>query len=402
MAAWINAETVIHIAHLCTVIAGSYILFVKFKGSLLLNLLFSMTYFMFFEYGILDRGYFLVIFFAFWAAHLISVSGNRVELLGLVFFLLCQTEVYGVFMGIALGFYIFSMRGYKFLAVRKLDLLGLIAGIVVFVFSVFPRDEGHILKTQGHELSVGENILTSLQGHLSNTYMLGVAADTFTYGFTLFGLLSSVFCVLGLAYIFHQKPKLLWTYGLYLFLTICFSIFIFKGGVRQWGMGFVFLIAMVEIRGIDLLKDKTALAILVIFSLFGIVHNVKAVMTDRKLPFTNAEKAGLFIKQKVPAKVPVVAINKFEATPVIGYAGRKFYELPQGIAFSYFRWVEKIYLPTEEELLLFARYKGVGGIVIISPKPLDSNRFAHAQLWQKFDGENYKKENYFIYTLAVK
>ena len=85
---------------------------------------------------------------------------------------------------------------------------------------------------------------------------------------------------------------------------------------------------------------------------------------------------------------------------VIGYAGRKFYELPDGVEFSYFRWVDKVYLPTETELKLFAQFKGVGGIVIISPKPLDAERFPSAKLWQKFDQENYKKENYYLYFMA--
>lgn len=50
-----------------------------------------------------------------------------------------------------------------------------------------------------------------------------------------------------------------------------------------------------------------------------------------------------------------------------------FNELPDGVEFSYFRWVDKVYLPTETELKLFAQFKGVGGIVTISPKPLDAD-----------------------------
>jgi hypothetical protein len=111
--------------------------------------------------------------------------------------------------------------------------------------------------------------------------------------------------------------------------------------------------------------------------------------------------AGQFIKEKIPEKVPIVAINKFEATPVIGYARRNFYELPDGVPFSYFRWVDKIYLPVENELKLFAKFKGVGGIVVLSPKPLDAERFPSLQLWQKWEDKNYKNENYYLYTLAL-
>ena len=116
---------------------------------------------------------------------------------------------------------------------------------------------------------------------------------------------------------------------------------------------------------------------------------------DINIPFTNAKVVGEFIEAKVPEKVPVVAINKFECTPVIGYAKRKFYELPNGVEFSYFRWVDKIYLPSEGELKLFTKYKGVGGIVVITPKALDPQRYPNAQLWQKFDQKNYKNEKVF-------
>nr|MBP8212772.1 hypothetical protein [Saprospiraceae bacterium] len=181
-----------------------------------------------------------------------------------------------------------------------------------------------------------------------------------------------------------------------------FSIVLYLGGIRQWGMGFVFLIALLELRGIDLIKEKVETVILLVFCLFNIVHCSKAVLEEIKIPFTNAEKAGLFIRDKVPVKVPVVALNKFEATPVSGYAGRKFFELPDGTEFSYFKWVDKIYLPTEGELKLFAKFKQVGGIILLSPKPIDTLRFPSAQLWQTFDETNYKKENYYLYTLAAK
>jgi hypothetical protein len=133
-----------------------------------------------------------------------------------------------------------------------------------------------------------------------------------------------------------------------------------------------------------------------------IVHGFRAVKEDVLIPFTNAKEAGLFIMEKVPEKVPVVAINKFETAPVGGYAKRKFYELPSGTEFSYFRWVDKIYLPTESELKLFARYKNVGGLLVLSPSPLDQDRFPSAQLWKQFTSINYKDENYFLYSLPLK
>jgi hypothetical protein len=239
-----------------------------------------------------------------------------------------------------------------------------------------------------------------LQGNLSNTYLIGSTPDTFAYGWSIAGVAFSIFALAGLIFIFYGQKRLLIPFFTFLAMMLVFSIFFFTGGVRQWGVGFLFLFTLLGIRGFDWKKDKLTGVIIGVFCLFGIIHNIKAAKEDMRLPFTNAEAAGRFIKEKVPPKVPVVAINKFEATPVIGYAGRKFYELPDGVEFSYFRWVDKIYLPTEGELKIFAQFKGVGGIVIISPKPLDADRFPSATLWQKFDQENYKKENYYLYSMA--
>jgi hypothetical protein len=368
----------------------------------LFKVLFALSYFLFFEYGIINRGYFLVILFVFWAAYLLRQENYSKKELGIILFLLCQTEVYGVFMAIALGGYIFVKEKWTFISFKNKNFVWLASGLLVFILSVFPRTSGHVAKTSSKSLDFVNKLLTAFQGNLSNTYMIGSTSDTSTYGWTWIGLLASLFCAFALWVVYKKSLALTVSGGLFLVMMMAFSSMFFLGGVRQWGMGFVFLIALLEIRDLDLIKEKLLVGILSFFCIFAFIHGYKAVAEDIKIPFTNAQKAGIFIKEKVPAKVPVVAINKFEATPVIGYAGRKFYELPSGTEFSYFKWVDKIYLPSETELKLFGKYKGVGGIILLSPKPLDGDRFPSAQLWQKYDEINYKKENYYIYTLVVK
>lgn len=398
----IGPVTLITIAHLITVAGGLYFLFLKFRMPILLKVLFAMSYFMSFEYGIINRGYFLVVLFLFWAVNLLRQSEYSKKELGIVLFLLCQTEVYGVFMALALGLYVIIKDGLTITTLKEKNILGLLLGLLIFVISVFPRSSGHVAKTSPKSLELTDKILSAFQGNLSNTFMIGSTNDTFSYGWTNIGILFSLVCLIGLWFIYKNERAVLITAGSFLLMMISFSILFFLGGVRQWGMGFVFMIALVELKGLDIVKDKLASLSLVVFSIFSIIHGYKAYSEEIKIPFTNAKQTGEFIKEKVPEKVPVVALNKFESTPVIGYAGRKFYELPDGSEFSYFRWVDKIYYPTESELKLFGKFKGVGGIILLSPKPLDTERFPNAQLWQKFDELNYKKENYFIYTLSVK
>ncbi len=399
---WIEPVILINTAHLITVGLGLYFLFVKFRMPLFLKVLFALSYFVFFEYGLINRGYFLVILFTFWAVWLLSQQKYSRWHMGTILFLLCQTEVYGAFIAISLGFFIWLKYDKLPLTSKIKEITGLILGLGIFFISVFPRSAGHVAKTRGKELDFFDSVLTAFQGNLSNTYLIGSTNDTFTYGWTNIGVLLSVFCLFCLWYIFRKHPKIIATYALFLLMMISFSVLFFLGGIRQWGIGFVFLIAAIEWLQLDFLKEKVSTSMLTLFCIFNLVHGFRACGEEIKLPFTNAEKAGLFIKSKVPQKVPVVAINKFEATPVVGYAGRNFFELPQGVEFSYFRWVDKIYLPTESELKLFGKFKNVGGIVILSPKPLDVQRYPAVQLWQKFDTLNYKKENYYLYSLAVK
>ncbi len=396
-----NDLILLNVAHFITVAGGLYLLFVRFRLPWLMKLMLAASYFMLFEYGIVNRGYYLVVIFAFWAAWLLSKKDYNPKTLAIVLFLLCQTEVYGVLMALALGFYVLYnqyISGQKWISK---PIIGLGVGLLVFVISVFPRDAGHISRTAGQSWTWSEKLLVAIQGNLTNSYMPGATLDTFTYGSSAIGLVLAVLILASLYVIFRKDKATLVTMFLFVMAAIAFSALLFTGGIRQWGMGFVFFIAMLQIRDFTWERDKIVVGIIGVFCVFNVVYAFRAIKEDYKIPFTNAKAAGSFIKSKVPANVPVVALNKFDATPVIGYSARKFYELPDGVLFSFFRWVDKVYVPTEAELQLFGKYKGVGGIILLSPKPIDQGRYPSATLWQQFDEPNYKNESYFIYTLPV-
>lgn len=392
-------ENIVTTAHLITVVLAFYVLFMRLSLPLLLKTAFALSYFMSFEYGIVNRGYMLVVLLALLLSWILKHRPQPSWMPGAALFLLCQTEVYGALMAMAFGIYIFHERAQYAKEFFKYSAWGLISGLLIFIISVFPRSSGHIAKTRGKDMSFLDNLLTSFQGNLSNTYMIGSTPDTNAYGWTLTGIIASVLSIVAILYIFRKNKSALFSMLLFIGMMTAFSFLFFLGGVRQWGMGFIFLVAMVHIQGIDTMRQKVESALLCIFCLFSCIHGAKAFYADYTIPFSNAKEAGHFIRDKVPEKVPVVAMNKFETTPVLGYAGRPFYELPTGNPFTYFRWVDRIYLPTQQELMLFSKFKGVGGIIIISPKPLDAERFPSAQLWTSFTEENYKNENYYLYTL---
>lgn len=401
----LGEENTIQLAHLVTVAIGMYFLCVRFTMHWIIKLLLICSYFLFFEYGVVNRGYFLVIASTFWIVDMYRNNPysppDSIKMM-LAYVLLCQTEVYGVFIAIGLMFYYMLTYGRQVKSwFSDKSTIGLIVGMLFFIISVFPRSSGHIAKTQGKSWDLSEKIGIALQGNLSNTYLIGSTYDTAQYGADSIGMLLSLVVVIGFILIFRKNRNQGLSMLAFIFMMLMFSVLFFSGGVRQWGLGFVMFIAMIELCGWTDLRDKLSIGVISIFSVFSIVHGAKAVSSDIKIPFTNAKEIGEYIKEKVPANVPVVAMNKFAATPVLGYAGRKFYELPNGTPFSYFKWVDKVYLPTEAELKLFAKYKGVRGIVIVSPESLDNNRFPNAKQWLTFTGENYKNENYYLYTLAL-
>jgi hypothetical protein len=397
-----SEEVLLSVAHLLIVFASSWLLFVKHRASLLLKWLFALSYFFLFEYGVINRGYALVVALSLAVSWFIRNDKAETRAMAVMLFLLCQTEVYGAIMAMAFGFFLWAEAGYRNSFLTTTPMKALALGQVLFLVSVFPRTAGHVAKTKGKELSVLDSWLTSLQGNLSNAYLPGSTKDTFVYGWTMPGLALSLLVVVGIYWLFRKnKPQLL-SMAFFTAMMIAFGAVFFLGGIRQWGMGYVFMLSLFLVKGFDMTREKTATVFLVVVGVINMIHGFRAVREDIRLPFTNAKQAGIFIKEKVPEMVPVVAINKFETAPVGGYANRKFYELPTGQPFSYFRWVDKIYLPTEGELKLFARYKKVGGLVIISPQPLSSDRFPGAQLWQQFTSINYKDENYFLYSLPVK
>ncbi|MFZ1706014.1 MAG: hypothetical protein WAT79_16835 [Saprospiraceae bacterium] len=392
----INEEYWLHFAHLLPVVAVLFLFWKVFKLPSILKFGFSLSYFLFFEYGIVNRGYILVILLLFLAVF--YIERDYVKRLAWTIFLLCQTEVFGVFMALSLGLYLFHTDINKY----KPALKSLVIGVLVFILSVYPRESGHIAKTQGKILTFSERVLTSIQGNLTNALLPGTTQDTSLFGWSSLGLILSIGLLGGLIWIFRKQKSLMLSMLFLLLMSITFSLFFFVGGVRQWGMVFIFLLALLGIVNPEFFKQRYTMIFLLLIAGVQTIYGLTAIYRDINLPFTNAKETGLFIQEKIPEKVPVVAINKFEITPVIGYAKRKFFELPSGEPFSYFKWVEKIYLPTQEELKLFAKFKGVGGLVIITPKKLEPGRFRQANLWKEFTNKNIKNENYFLYTLSIK
>lgn len=421
-----NDPMLLQLAHVLVMVGVFAFLFFRLKVPFVVKTLLLISYYPFFEYGMVSRGYAFVMLIGFVLVSLIEKPEKNWKWLAVLFFLFCQTEVYAVMMAGTLIFYLFLENGkalYQKSELKKIGL-GALSGLAIFMLTVYPRSSGEELsRAYLSEPFSGEILMKGFQGMFANTFWIGAIPDTNVFGTSITGLILSAIVLSGLIFFFRKEKNLLWVMLFFVVGYFVFLVTIYTGGVRQWGTFFIFFMMLLHLYfskqnkkfshststkdkidgGTNLnrftISGMISLLFLTSIFFFQIKYTSIAVQKEYRHPFTNAKLAANFIKENVPEKVPVVAINKFEAAPVVGYADRKFYALPDGELFSYFKWVEKIYLPSERELKLFAEFKNVGGIVVITPKQLDKRRYPTAQLWKRFDSYNIKNENYYLYSL---
>lgn len=407
---------IIQSVHWLTVAGFYYLLFFRLRFSLWLRIALGAGYFPFFEYGVVNRGYALAALLSFLAVDLVSrdkpeAGGWKSGLLtGAVFFLLFQSEVQGGIIGAAWCFYLLARTsGDGWIARLKSffhepAVIGWSLGLIVFVWTMLPN--GAYGKS-GLPYNIYSGIfpdaaINAFQGIFANTFTIGWIPDTATTGWSGTGLLMGA-VVLAALYVLFRSERTVWLtffvgmLGFWLFFGL-----IYVGGVRQWGMVMVFFIGCLHLwsqsrAGITMPQ----LLILGVVLCAQILYSSKAVGKEIRFPYSNARAAGVFIKNNLPPRIPVVAINPFDATPAMGYSERKFFSLPDGEPFSFFRWLDQVYMPPQSELKQFAQFKKTGSLVVISGKPLAPKQYPNLILWKAFDGYNIKNENFYLYTLQI-
>lgn len=410
-----SSDVALQTLHCIPVGCALYMLIVRMRFSLPFATLLSLGYFMAFEYGVVNRGYALVIFFALLTAYWIHEHiENNAWKIALSLFFLCQTELQGVFIAVLLTFYCFWKKESNQINFInrfrdnniRLIFLGFLSGALLFTITIFPRTNFDNLTrafNDNTKISTLDAFYTAFQGLFANTFWIGAMSDTKAFGVNTYGLTLSCVVFLLLTLFFWSNKKLLTIWLLAVLLFMSFSTFIFAGGVRQWGMFYLCFVVLLYInKGERSLLKLDKFLILGSILAFQIFYSVLAFQRDWAYPFSNAAAAGAFIKEKVPNNVLVVAINKFYATPVLGYANRSFIEMPNGEPFTYFKWLDKVYIPTENDLQLYMQFKNVNGLVILSGQTLPETQYPNLQFWTSFRNFNLKNENYYLYQLKKK
>jgi hypothetical protein len=395
IASHVEQSLLINIAHIIPVAILAYLLYVRTTLPLLLKLLISLSYFFCFEYSIINRGYIWVLVWVLVA--ILAIKEHKTVLFTLSLFLLCQIEVYAVFIAIALAWAYYREKGFSDLR----PYISLSVGFLFFLVTVYPRSSYRGLSDSYNMWQISfSNLAKSFQGLLANTFTIGFIPDTVTYGYSAVGLLLSIVVLGIIIFLLQKERKALQMWAIGFPLLYLFSVLVFTGGARQWGFSYV-LFTTIMIMYPSIFVEKKHLWLSTLLLIAPIIHNFKAILKDTQINFTNAKDAGEFIKNKIPENVAIVSLNKFETTSAAAYANRKLFEMPSGSTFTYFKWLEKVYVPTQSELMLFAKYKGAKGLVILAHEPVDQNRYPILKLWKSFDKENFKSEEFYFYVLNL-
>lgn len=384
------------------------------KVSLALKSFFLLGYYPVFEYGMISRGYVLVLIGVFLLIHWIERWKDRYVLFALVLFLLCQTEIYGLLMaGFMFGYLLLNIltdpeksffsevKDYKFLTTAAALFLG---GILFYWTIDWAPDAGEVrtrlinIMSQFKGKSGFEHAFQGIFGH---AFLPGLLPGEARRGASGGGLWLSLFSLGLIIFLLKSNWKLMLTFFFFSIVTLYFASSTYSGGMRQWGMVYIFFVVVVF-----LLHQRTEMSTLSKYLVLGIffvhmVFGMRAIYDEVRYPFTNAKAAGAFISSEVPLHIPVVGISPFNVAAASGYAGRKFYELPEGEVFSYFRWLDKVYLPQEGELKLFAAFKKSPGLAIVTHQKLDPKKYPNLDLVKSFDRFSLKDENFYLYALKV-
>jgi hypothetical protein len=399
----IPAEYLIQTIHFLCVAGAAWFLFLRFRFSPWIKLGFALSYFFFFEYGVINRGYILVVLLVFWLTTLIENAERNKLLIPVLLFLLCQTEVYGVFAAMVIGFSLFwefdFNAWWQSLKDRVWILFSLVAGIVVFLISVWSGG-GYIQSPQGE----AHGLLDNFCALYSNTLCIGLDPPE-SSGAGVFSLLFSVLLLFLIVVFFRENKKWLFPFLLFSALLLIFGTWIYRGGPRQWGIHLMFLVAMMNFADMNREKKRTYFACITLTGLIllaQLIHCGRIVMKEKKYLFSNAIEAGRFIKKNIPKGTAIIGINKAYCTPVIGYADHPFYSLPDRQLFSYAVFRERLYIPSMKDILDF--YDGAGGkdLYVVSYKPLPADKFPSLEAVMDFSQPNIRQENYFLYQVKKK
>ncbi len=384
--------------HFLLVASTLYIFFIHIRLRLWIKCGLAFSYFMFFEYGIINRSYILLQLFSFAYVALAQRDKNQPWLAGLVLFLICQVEVYGVMMAVALLAYEVWKNETDAISEKIKSswqqIVWVVGGLLIFYFTVSTGKS--VALADGQQIDWAWSAM-ALQAITFDTLFIGLLPTVLSQ-FNLIGFLCGVGVLTALFFLFRTSKSIIIAYGLFFAALLVFTFLIYHGGPRQWGVQLLFFVCMLSLLYADNKMPKWGVYFVAAIIFVQSIHNLKIIKKEVTYPFSNSMAAGTYIKKNIAASIPILGINKPYCTPVIGYVGYRFYSLPYGDSYSYFIWQEKQYIPSMADIENFATTKSVNRLMVINNKPMDLRHYTKLKPVKAFDNPNIREEYYFLYA----
>lgn len=444
-----------------TIAVGVIVLIVKFSPfSTLHKFLLSFSYFFFFEYAVISRGYSLGIFFLLLFCALYDRTKPRPFASALILILAANTSAYGLILSIALAFFMFLDYSVLFPdqhprlleQVQSALILGvgwlISAGQIVRV--KLPKDPGSLLANSavnGPVLSANASdnsrLLSDLVDLLKNSanaianiwdsyfpiprmlnihfWNHNILTENYVYP-SIFGvslgdfiaLLISVIIFAGVAYLLSSKPVILWTYVFGNLMLLAFRVLIHEtASARHYGHFFLvfFMCCWLFLKLPEASQNTGFMAkgrhsktwlnymLLSVFSVQAVV-GIYAMSMDYVLPFSNGEATASFIASEGLQDQFILGDDDKFVSVISGHLGVPIY-YPEKQAFSTY-WTFEPPSLSEDELRRSIKSQAEAheqGIVVILSKPLTVQMIPGVKLLPlaQFAESIVPDENYYVY-----
>ena len=369
-----NLES-IKVIHLAISTISTFLILKYFPFNKIFRVMLVFGYYFFYQYSIISRNYALGILFIIIFCILYKNRFKNLILLGIVIFLICQTNYYAFIIAISLTLILIFDFAFEFKKIREkkyyiyfsLAIIIIFLGIILFFWQLGPQQLLSNLPdfeaTSGFDSFINKyyrKIIATLNGIIvafipilkldAGFFNASLLANlpigaSFRYVFPI----SFIFFIIP---IFIIKRRYIISYIIGFLGMIIMPLFIHNGFIWHYGNIFIFFITLVwltklpgrEINYLIKIKEKVLLkttnVILMIFLAIALIGSSIISYNEYKYPFSNGKDVAKFIENNYNIDNIAVAghWDSTAAAPVSAYLGREVYCPQEKDYIKYIPW----------------------------------------------------------------
>jgi hypothetical protein len=415
------------VMHLCIASLTVFVFSYFSPFNFLKNILFCFGYFFAYEYSIISRNYGIEMLFLFLITGLfLRYKEKHLLVISVLFFLMLQTNVYGVIVGIVFYCYvILSLYEDKSLKTGSAILSAIIflSALVITVISMIPPpDSGVVLgwNTTFNSHHLYETLSTITRSYYPVPLFMHESwnsnyLDYFWHREEM-KTLGSIITIIVVVLLFYNKRKifilfiigtgglLLFFYTknlgymrhhghLYMLFVVCCWLFYSKDNIKAEG----------NIKGkmfnrIQIWINKYFLNIILIIQLFGAIVSI---VKDIKYPFSNAVAVSNYLKSESLDTMKLIGDGYPQATSVAGLLNTEMYCPRSCKTEKFILWDNSRNGTTQEELLAEVSnfsHQIHRKVILVLTFPINKKPENWTFL-KSFERALIYDENYFVYSI---